>query len=992
MKKISLLFIAVLFSVSALVAQTRLVGTVKVAESDTPLPGVTVTLLGQNISAKTNANGEFQLSFLNAGSEEVSFSRTGYLPQIKVINLKEGMENKLETVYLKVDIQEEARQESILQLSEADFSEDEGRASQSISTGLSRGDVYLSQTAFAFSPMRFRMRGYEQEFESTYINGVHFNSLDRGGFNYSSLGGLNDAMRNKDVTVGLDANSYSFGNLGSNTNIINRASAFAKGTKASIAYSNRMYKLRGQATYATGIRPDGWAFTVSGLARWADEGIQQGTFYNSAGYFLAAEKIFNPRHSLSLVTYGAPTQRGQASAATQEVYDLTGTIYYNSYWGYQDGKKRNSRVVKSFDPTAILTHDFKIDRNQRLRSGIAFHYSMYSNSALSFYNAVDPRPDYYNRMPSFETNEGMKAQLTEYWRFQDGKPVYPESSQINWGALYAANYRNNSSYPTENAKYIVERRHSNLMETVINSTYSNQLTNKLKLTAGIEAKYAKDMNYKTMDDMLGGNLWIDKDQFAERDLTGSLSGQSSDVIQNDLNNPNRQINKGDIFGYHYDINIMHSNAFVQNEWNLRQLDLFYAAALTYTHFNRHGYMKNGRAPENSYGTGKTWWFLDPSFKAGATYKIDGRNRLSANVLAQTLAPTPNGAYVSERIKDTRIPDLKSRRVLSYDLTYSFLYPVVRGRISAFQTHIQDATESTGYYDDELNTFVNFVLSQLNKRYQGLEAGINVRLNKSFSIAAAGTIADYKYTNNAAGTISYENGAKKDTYTLVQTKDLKINTGPQTAFNITLNYFHPKMWFADVTLSYFDNNYLDFAPSRFAQSNYGNLPAKFYDQNNLDNLYKQSISEQTQKFDEALFNKILSTKEYKQSWGINEKEAIYFGKYGLTRVTDEKNNVTGLQVSESRQVLGTQEKLKGGFLLDVSFGKLFYLKNRKSLNINLSLSNVLNNTKMITGGYQQGRLPLSKDKKTINMDGLEWFSNKYYYAWGFNMFLNIGYKF
>ena len=43
MKKISLLFIAVLFSVSALVAQTRLVGTVKVAESDTPLPGVTVT-------------------------------------------------------------------------------------------------------------------------------------------------------------------------------------------------------------------------------------------------------------------------------------------------------------------------------------------------------------------------------------------------------------------------------------------------------------------------------------------------------------------------------------------------------------------------------------------------------------------------------------------------------------------------------------------------------------------------------------------------------------------------------------------------------------------------------------------------------------------------------------------------------------------------------------------------------------------------------------
>ena len=230
-------------------------------------------------------------------------------------------------VYLEVDVQEEARQEAILQLTESDFSEDEGRASQSISGSLSRGDVYLSQTSFSFSPMRFRLRGYEQEFESTYINGVHFNTLDRGGFNYSSLGGLNDAMRNKDIVVGLESNSFSYGNLGSNVNIINRASVFAAGTKVSASYTNRMYKLRGQATYATGVLPNGWAFAASGLFRWADEGISQGTFYNSAGYFLAAEKIFNPRHSLSLVTYGAPTHRAQQSATQEEADDLTGSLY-----------------------------------------------------------------------------------------------------------------------------------------------------------------------------------------------------------------------------------------------------------------------------------------------------------------------------------------------------------------------------------------------------------------------------------------------------------------------------------------------------------------------------------------------------------------------------------------------------------------------------------------------------------------------------------------
>lgn len=59
-----------------------------------------------------------------------------------------------------------------------------------------------------------------------------------------------------------------------------------------------------------------------------------------------------------------------------------------------------------------------------------------------------------------------------------------------------------------------------------------------------------------------GNQWIDKDQFAERDFPSN-----PDIVQNDLNNPNRVVKKGDIFGYHYDINILHSSAYIQNEWN-----------------------------------------------------------------------------------------------------------------------------------------------------------------------------------------------------------------------------------------------------------------------------------------------------------------------------------------------------------------------------------------------------------------------------------------
>lgn len=903
--------VALLVATANLFSQTQITGKVLSAENSQPLPGVRVTLVPTNQAVFSDETGTFSVETEAVGAVEINFIRFGYFTQSVTINVVAGKSNVVEPVLMKLDVSSEVKQEIVLQLSEMSLSGDDDGRNQTISATLSTRDVYISQTSFSFSPMRFRMRGYDNNYETTYINGVHFNSLERGGFNYSALGGLNDAMRSRENVYGLQPSTFSFGNVGGVSNINTRASSYAAGVRSSVAYTNRSYKLRAQSTYATGLMPNGWAFTASGVVRWADEGIVDGTFYNSAGYFLSAEKIFNDQHSLSLVTFGAPTQRAQGSGTTQEAYDLAGSIYYNSYWGYQDGKKRNSRVVKSFDPTAILSHDFKINEKMRLRTGMAYHYSLYSSSALGFYNAPDPRPDYYRYLPSFyEANEDIRNEMTQDWQTNE------DVRQINWPDLYMANYKNNELDPNGNAKYIVERRHNNLAEFAMNSVFTNEITKKFKLTAGLEFKRSKGLHYKTVDDLLGANQWIDIDQFAERDFPAN-----PDIIQNDVRNPNRVVGVGEVFGYNYDINLTHANVFMQNEWTFDHLEVHYAAKLTFSDFHRFGHMENGRATAIgavSYGKGKVWYSVDPSFKAGATYKFDGRHRIMANVLRENKAPMSMNSYVSQRIKDTAIP-MRVEEILSADLGYAFTYTNVRGRISAFRTTTANSVDMLGYYDDEKRTFINHTLTQSSKLYQGVEAGVTVKLNTSFSVSAAGTVADYRYTNNAIGIKSPENGSFADVEEVVLTKDLKINAGPQLAANITLDYFHPKMWFADITLNYFDNNYLDFAPNRFTEEN--------------------------------------------------------MAKYS----TDE-----------IKAALGTQEKLQGGFMLDASIGKLIYLKNRRSLNFNLSLSNMLNNTSMITGGYQQARLPLNDG--AIDATALNRFPNKYYYAWGFNMFFHIGYRF
>ncbi|MBQ3980745.1 MAG: SWIM zinc finger family protein, partial [Treponema sp.] len=86
--------------------------------------------------------------------------------------------------------------------------------------------------------------------------------------------------------------------------------------------------------------------------------------------------------------------------------------------------------------------------------------------------------------------------------------------------------------------------------------------------------------------------------------------------QNDLENPNRRILKGDRFGYDYDINSITGRLWIQNVVNLNRFDFNYGAQFSATSFQRDGKMRNGRAPENSLGKGESHSFINYAFKAG----------------------------------------------------------------------------------------------------------------------------------------------------------------------------------------------------------------------------------------------------------------------------------------------------------------------------------------------------------------------------------------
>lgn len=800
-------FLLAIFALPAMAQDSGVRGVVVDAESGLPVNGATILLNSQGTTAVTGPSGDFLISNAKPGSETLTVIAYGYADIVKELSLYSKSVEDLGTLKMQPD-NTGAGYGDLAVLDESQLEDEEGNdQSIGILSGAS-DDIYYNATSYDFSTMRFRLRGYDSEYSQTFINGVQFTDAIRGRFNYSTLGGMNQAFKSRSVNNGLAASSFSLGEIGGASNINTMASDYAPGFRGTLSYTNGAYTTRGMVTYSTGLNEHGWAFTLSAIGRYSKEGITEGTFYHSGGLFLSLQKVFNPRHSLGITLYGAPTQRATSSATYEEAYELAGTYMYNPNWGWQDGKKRSARIVESFDPTAIVNWIWKPKTGTTLNTGAAVRYSMYSSSALNWYNAADPRPDYYRYLPSYHKDNQEAFDLyTDLWRNDENQ------RQIDWMSLYRVNQlslldheKTGDAY--RGATYILENRHSNQKNAFFNSTLNHRMNDFMTLQAGVGLNFTQASYYKTIRDLLGGDYWTDTDQFAERDFPGSEW-----MLQNDLNNPNRKVKEGDKFGYNYDINSIIANAWIQNMINLSHWDINYGLKMSYTQFQRDGKMRNGRDPEHSYGKGETHRFDNAMVKAGATYKVNGHHFIIANASYGSRAPLADNVYIAPRIKDAVTVDMKSERVLSADLSYSFNYSRFRGMITGFWTNVYDATDRSSFYDDNFSTFTNFVLTGVNKTYKGIELGLAYKITPDLTVSFAGTFSRYQYKNRPKGTRSFENGVQADTTQTVYLKNFYVGGTPQTAGSLSINYNAPKMWFFEVNGTWMGDAYIDLSPIR-----------------------------------------------------------------------------------------------------------------------------------------------------------------------------------
>ena len=780
--------------------------------------------------------------------------------------------------------------ETAFTFTEAQLGEDDDM-SQNVSIINSNSNIYASEVGYLFSPMRFRYRAFDQKYNDIYINGTPINDLETGQFRYSWVGGLNQQTRNMESAMPFEGNRFSMPGMGGSNNYNFRPASMPSGHRLTLSGANRNYTLRGMYTFNSGLNNKGWAFSANVTYRWASEGYVEGTFYNSLSYFFGVEKVFGDgQHSLSLVTWGNPTERASQGAGTDEMYWLANDRYYNPYWGYQNGKKRNSRVVNDYSPTAMLTWDWTIDHNTKLTTSLLGKYTMYQSTKLNYNNADNPHPNYWKNMPSSyydvwdDTDEANRTpQALEDWnRAYTFWTSSKANRQINWDRLYYSN--NQAAAQGQDAIYYIQAKHNDALTLTLASTLNKQLKKNMLWNVGIMASTNKGMHYQTMEDLLGATTYHNINTYA----LGTYD-RNSDEIQYDLNHRNAIIGEGDRFGYDYNLFVNNAKAWTSfsHDWGILHYTI--AGKIGYTSMQRDGKMRNGLAANNSYGKSGVAQFLDGGVKLGTSFNLGRGNTLTIGAGYETRAPQARTAFASPEINNDYVTNLKNEKVFSAEIGYQLQTSWLHANINAYYSYLTDVTDWQNYYFDDINSFSYVSLTNIKKVYSGVEAGLRFKVTSSFDINLIGQISEAKITNNS--NVRYMNSTSAQyTDEIVYNKDMRDAGTPLAAASLGLSY-HKGGWFIDLNCNYYDRIYLSYSPSyRYAST----LDTR---QNVTGNIY------------------------------------------------DNDGNVLPSAVE--------QAKGKGGFMVDGSIGRSIYLK-RGSLSINLMVTNILNNQNLCTGGYEQSR--------------------------------------
>ena len=275
--------------------------------------------------------------------------------------------------------------------------------------------------------------------------------------------------------------------------------------------------------------------------------------------------------------------------------------------------------------------------------------------------------------------------------------------------------------------------------------------------------------------------------------------------------------------------------------------------------------------------------------------------------------------------------------MGLELNYRFRLPQFSGRITGFNSLIQNRTGITSFYVDSGlgSDFVQEVATGIDMQYKGLEWAIKYQVSSDVAVDLAGSLGRYTYVNDPQIRINYdpaeipEGSGEITTFKDLGTSAVKgyhLGQGPETAVSLGMTYNDPDYWWIGLSLNYMTDRYL-----------------------------RPTLITRTASF--------LLDPETAQPFPDVQSEDI-------------------------EQIL-KQRSLSTLYLMNIIGGKSWKIED-KYISLFLSCSNVFD-LQFATGGYEQGRNGNYGQMARDQLSGKPSFGPKYWYNQGRSFFVNLSFR-
>ncbi|MBM3430684.1 MAG: TonB-dependent receptor, partial [Bacteroidetes bacterium] len=366
--------------------------------------------------------------------------------------------------------------------------------------------VYATQTGGGDGDARINVRGFDQRNVGVMIDGVPVNDMENGAVYWSNWFGLDAITSQMQVQRGLGATKIAMPSIGGTINIITQGIGNKKGGMVKQEYGTGDF-FRTVASYNTGMTKSGWGLTLSGSYKqsngWVFGTPSQGYF----GYGKISKSIKS--HLITLSAFAAPQWHGQRSFnqaiqyfdtdlarklnvpidSNQQFFDMG--IRFNQHWGYRTDASGNKYVFnerKNFysKPQITLKDFWKV--NKKLSISNMGYMSIGRGGGTSIFNS--------------------------------GALLRDSLGLIDWDQIEQEN-KVNSLFGTPNIDPLysdTEIKSSQVLLASINNhfwvgylgQFNYSFSKKIEFSGGIDFRYYEGRHYQRIQDLLGGNYFVDK--------------------------------------------------------------------------------------------------------------------------------------------------------------------------------------------------------------------------------------------------------------------------------------------------------------------------------------------------------------------------------------------------------------------------------------------------------------------------------------------------